>query len=103
MVKSAVVYGFVVDKQKLAKKGKLENKYFIRHLPDNYANAPRGLFGTFKMNDIVKKDLKKFTPSNSFDRLIKRLRYMTYHILRISLIRNMKILNGGAKMVYSLN
>ena len=38
------------------KKGKLENKSFIRHLPDNYANAPRGLFGTFKMNDIVKKD-----------------------------------------------
>ncbi len=67
------------------KKGKLENKYFIRHLPDNYANAPRGLFGTFKMNDIVKKDLKKFTPSNSFDRLIKRLRYMTYHILRINI------------------
>ena len=69
------------------KKGKVENKSFIRHLPDNYANAPRGLFGTFKMNDIVKKDLKKFTPISFLGRLFKRLKYMAYHLLRINIKR----------------
>ncbi len=72
------------------KKEKVENKSFIRHLPDNYANAPRGLFGTFKMNDIAKKDLKKFTPINSLGRLFKRLKYMAYHLLRINIKRHFR-------------
>jgi len=72
------------------KKGKVEKKSFIRHLPDNYANAPRGLFGTLKMNDIVKKDLKKFTPISSLGRLFKRLKYMAYHLLRINIKRHFR-------------
>tara|TARA_Y100000817_G_scaffold309953_1_gene299843 strand:- start:653 stop:1588 length:936 start_codon:yes stop_codon:yes gene_type:complete len=72
------------------KNGKVENKSFIRHLSDNYANAPRGLFGTFSMNDIVKKDLKKFIPTSFLGRFFKRLKYMAYHLLRINIKKHFR-------------
>ncbi len=72
------------------KNKKLNNSSFIRHLSDNYANAPQGFFGTFKMDDIVDKNLKKFIPSNNFKNIFKRIRYVIYHILRINIKRYFK-------------
>ena len=69
------------------KNGKVDNRSFVRHLSDNYANAPQGLFGTFKMTDIAEKNLKKFIPINFLGRIFKRLKYVTYHLLRINIKR----------------
>ena len=72
------------------KNRKVDSRSFIRHLPDNYANAPRGLFGTFRMSDIVEKDLKKFQPITSVGKFFKRVKYMIYHISRINIKRYIK-------------
>ena len=72
------------------KKGRTDSKSFIRHLSDNYANSPPGLFGTFKMSDIVEKNLKQFKPVSSIGRLLKRVKYMTYHLLRFNIKRYFK-------------
>ena len=72
------------------KNGKVDNKSFLRHLPDNYANSPPGLFGTFKMIDIVEKKLEQFKPANYITKLFKRLKYITYHLLRFNIKRYLK-------------
>ena len=67
------------------KKNKLDNGSLVRHLSDNYANAPQGLFGTLKISHISQHNLKIFLPPTLFDRIIKRISYITYHLLRFNL------------------
>ena len=56
-------------------KDKLDKGSLIRHLSDNYANAPQGLFGTLKISQILHNNLNKFSPSSLFTRFIKRISY----------------------------
>ena len=56
-----------------------------RHLSDNYANAPQGLFGTLKISQISHNNLNKFSPSSLFTRFIKRISYIAYHLFRFNL------------------
>ena len=58
---------------------------FIRHLTDNYANSPRGIFGTIKINEIISKNIQEFIPLNPFDKIIKRVKYIFYSNFRINL------------------
>ena len=47
-------------------KNKKENLKICVHIPlylDNSKN-PAGLFGTFKVNQIISKNLKRFTPQS---------------------------------------
>ena len=66
------------------KNNKLDDGSLIRHLSDNYANAPQGLFGTLKISQISHNDLKKFLPLTFFDKLFRRLGYIAYHLLRFN-------------------
>ncbi len=67
------------------KNNKPDKNSFIRHLTDNYANSPRGLFGTIKINEIISKNIQEFIPLNLFDKIIKRVKYIFYSIFRINL------------------
>ena len=69
---------------------KLNSNSFIRHLSDNYANAPQGFFGTFKINDIVDKNLINFVPPSNIMNFFKRFKYIIYHTLRINIKRYFK-------------
>ena len=64
---------------------KLDKGSLTRHLSDNYANAPQGLFGTLKISQISHNNLKKFSPSSLFTRFIKRISYIAYHLFRFNL------------------
>tara|TARA_B100001175_G_C19489842_1_gene631989 strand:- start:1401 stop:2102 length:702 start_codon:yes stop_codon:yes gene_type:complete len=72
------------------KNDKVDKGSLIRHLSDNYANAPQGLFGTLKISQISHNNLNKFSPSTLFDRFIKRISYITYHLFRFNLKRYFK-------------
>ena len=63
-----------------AKKNKLDKNSFIKHLTNNYSKNPAGLFGTFKVNQIISKNLKRFTPQSFFDKLIKKIKYERKHL-----------------------
>ena len=68
-------------------KNKKENLKICVHIPlylDNSKN-PAGLFGTFKVNQIISKNLKRFTPQSFFDKLIKKIKYEIYYCSRINL------------------
>ena len=67
------------------KKKKLDDGALIRHLSDNYANAPQGLFGRLKISQIPHSNLNKFLPLTIFDKLLKRTSYIIYHLLRFNL------------------
>ena len=69
----------------LLKKNKLDKDSFIKHLTNNYSKNPAGLFGTFKVNQIISKNLKRFTPQSFFDKLIKKIKYEIYYYSRINL------------------
>ena len=69
---------------------KLDKGSLTRHLSDNYANAPQGLFGTLKISQISHNNLNKFSPSSLFTRFIKRISYIAYHLFRFNLKRYFK-------------
>ena len=70
---------------------KLDKNSFVRHLPDTYCNNPAGLFGTFKVKDIIEKKLIRFIPNTLFDRFIKRTKFLLYYYSRINLKKYIKI------------
>ncbi len=57
---------------------------FIRHLSDNYANSPMGLFGTYKIDSIVSKKLINFKPLTPLNKVFKRIKNVVYSILRVN-------------------
>ena len=67
------------------KNKKLDSNSFVRHLSDNFSQNPAGLFGTFKVKDILKKDLKEFKPITPLKSFLKRTNYLLYSILRINI------------------
>jgi len=75
-------------------KMKPDNRSFIKHLSNNYANSPRGLFGTFRINDIIDNELQKFIPKSPLNKFLNKTKYNIYSMLRI----NIKSLFNNAKL-----
>ncbi len=69
---------------------KLDKNSFVRHLSNNYSESPAGLFGTFKVKDILPKKLELFIPISTFGKFIKKLKYISYFYLRINLKKYIK-------------
>ena len=67
------------------KSSKPDRNSFIRHLSNNYANSPRGLFGTFKIDEILNTNLKNFEPATPLNRLLKRIKNIIYYSFRINI------------------
>ena len=72
------------------KNNKFDKDSFIKHLTNNYSKNPAGLFGTFKVSQIISKNLKRFTPQTLFDKLIKKIKYDMYYYSRINLKKYFK-------------
>ena len=66
-------------------KKKLFKDSFIKHISNNYANQPAGLFGSLKVDDLVSKRLKKFRKKTLMFKLIKRFYFYIYYFLRFNL------------------
>lgn len=69
----------------------LEKNSFIRHISNRYANAPAGLFGTLKVNEILSDNLNNFKPHNFFSRSLKRLKFLLYRLVRFNIKNYIKI------------
>ncbi len=69
----------------------LEKNSFIRHISNRYVNAPAGLFGTLKVNEILSDNLKNFKPHNFFSRSLKRLKFLLYRLVRFNIKNYIKI------------
>ena len=66
-------------------KKKLNNNSFIKHISNNYANNPAGLYGTLSIDRILEKKLTYFYPKNKIYKFVERLKYYGYSILRFNL------------------
>ena len=51
---------------------------------------PRGLFGTFKVKDILEKNLQEFKPITPVGRFFKRASYILYYFARINIKKYIK-------------
>jgi len=65
--------------------GEPDKNSFIRHLSDNYANSPRGLFGTFRIEDILNKNLENFKPITPLNKFLKRIKNVIYYSFRFNI------------------
>ena len=72
------------------KKGQLDKNSFIRDLSNKYSMNPRGLFGTFKVKDILEKNLQEFKPITPVGRFFKRASYILYYFSRINIKKYIK-------------
>ena len=69
----------------LLKKNKIHDDAKLIHLTKNYSKGPSGLFGTMTIDDIIKNPLKKFVKPNIFKRILKKLKFHGYALIRINL------------------
>ena len=76
------------------KKGQLDKNSFIRDLSNKYSMNPRGLFGTFKVKDILEKNLQEFKPITPVGRFFKRATYILYYFSRINIKKYIKRLKN---------
>tara|TARA_B100000767_G_scaffold274341_1_gene307002 strand:+ start:1178 stop:2080 length:903 start_codon:yes stop_codon:yes gene_type:complete len=67
------------------KKKKLVDGSFIKHISNNYANNPAGLFGSNKIDSLLSKKLDLFEKRNFLFEGIKRLKFYLYYFFRINL------------------
>ena len=67
------------------KNKKLNKNSFIKHISNNYANNPAGLFGTLSIDKIFENNLKYFFPKNKIYKFLARLKYYGYYVLRFNL------------------
>ena len=67
------------------KKGQIDPSSFVRHLSNKFSKNPAGLFGTFKLKDMLEKELVEFKPSSSIKSFIKRIKYNLYFVFRINI------------------
>ena len=51
---------------------------------------PRGLFGTFKVKDIMEKNLQEFKPITPAGRFFKRSSFLLYYFSRINIKKYIK-------------
>ncbi len=73
------------------KKNHIDKDSLVRHLSDTYCNNPAGIFGTFKLKDIIDSELIKFKPVNSYQRILKRVKYLLYYYSRLNLKKYIKL------------
>ena len=66
-------------------KNKLDTGSYIKHLPNNYSKNPAGLFGTIKLNDLMKKNLTKFKKPSKMKLLSYKTLFNLYSLFRINL------------------
>ena len=72
------------------KKGQLDKNSLIRDLTNKYSMNPRGLFGTFKVKDIMEKNLQEFKPITPAGRFFKRASFLLYYFSRINIKKYIK-------------
>ena len=72
------------------KKRQQDKNSFIRHLSNKYSINPMGLFGTFKVKDILEKNLQEFKPITPVGRFFKRASYILYYFARINIKKYIK-------------
>ena len=76
------------------KNGQLDKNSLIRDLSNKYSMNPRGLFGTFKVKDILEKNLQEFKPITVIGRFFKRVSYILYYFSRINIKKYIKRLKN---------
>jgi len=74
-------------------KDRIDPNSFVKHLSNKFSKNPAGLFGTFKVKDILEKELIEFKPSTSIKSFIKRIKYILYHFSRINIKKYIKALS----------
>ena len=75
------------------KKNGLDSASFINHLSKNYSKNPAGLFGTFKIKNLVQKKLIKFKNPSKFKILSYKTIFNLYSLFRINIKDLKKKLN----------
>lgn len=58
---------------------------FIKHISNNYAKNPAGLFGTFKTDNIIDKKIYLFKPITKLKKIILRIKFLAYYYIRINI------------------
>jgi hypothetical protein len=58
---------------------------FLVHLSGNYSSNPAGLFGTFKVKDLIDKKLIKFETPPLFKKILNKFTFSFYKIFRFNL------------------
>ena len=76
------------------KKNKLDSASFINHLSKNYSKNPAGLFGTFKIKNLVQKKLIKFKNPSKIKILSYKTIFNLYSLFRINIKDLKKKLNA---------
>jgi hypothetical protein len=69
----------------LLKNNKIHESAKLIHLTKNYSKGPSGLFGTMTTNDIIKNPLKNFVKPSKFYKIVKKLKFYGYKLIRINL------------------
>jgi hypothetical protein len=73
------------------KNNKLNKASFIKHISNNYANNPAGLFGSLKVDCLLSKELNLFKERTLIFNLVKRFNFILYYLFRFNfkkLIKN---------------
>ena len=60
------------------KRSLLDKNSFIYHTSSNYSKNPAGLFGTFKVKDLLDKTLIKFKQPTFFEKSINKTLFYLY-------------------------
>ena len=66
------------------KNKELNKDSFIKHMSNNYANNPAGLFGSLKVDSLLSKELNLFKNRSSIFNLVKRFNFILYYLLRFN-------------------
>jgi len=73
------------------KNNKLNKASFIKHISNNYANNPAGLFGSLKVDRLLSKELNLFKERTLIFNLVKKFNFILYYLFRFNfkkLIKN---------------
>ena len=68
----------------------VDKNSLVRDLSNKYGMNPRGLFGTFRVKDILEKNLQEFKPITSVGRFFKRVSFLLYYFSRINIKKYIK-------------
>jgi len=63
---------------------RIHKSSLIKHASNKYANHPAGLYGTIKINEILSNNLKIFKDCNFLCRVILRLKFKIYSLVRFN-------------------
>lgn len=75
------------------KNNKLYQESYLKHISNNYANNPAGLFGTIKINNLIEDKLELFKEKNYLEKILKKFKFFLYSLLRINFKNFKKLFN----------